>query len=1038
LRRLVLSLLSLGFALAAASAASSTASTPLSPKLRADLAALVSGATELDSRIRGLVAGYQTGEIPYFAVLAEPNDAAHRAQLETLGARVLREYASVDAFALASDATTVSEVAALPWVEWLAPVEVVVALNHQNAVGEPRNTPSDVGAPLFWSAGVTGTGVRIAVLDTGLDPAHQDLDDLDFRHWPPTSPPFVNPLKVVDSRNFVGSSVTGACDTTGSTDLHGHGTHVAGIATGTGEGTALDADDGRHAGIAPGAELAVGKVMTDLGAGLNSDLITAMEWAALPQGSRVPGCLVATAIGADIVNLSLGSEARPTRLNSDSDVDMVSLALNRLAVRYGTLFVAAAGNSGPYIGSVLEAPGSAAQALSVAAAAKDYDVNHDDTLSGDTCAGWRHPPGTSFGDNDCNAGVGDQPPSISSFSSRGPSGDVWFRPDLAAPGYNIVSAQAASGAALAINDINRNTLADPLYATATGTSMAAPAAAGSAALLLDAYRRAYGGADPTGASGVSGLKAPTYALLRAALMNSAGIDLFESRWILTTAAEMELECPPTPDPLLPTFCGLGKTFTDLLADGFGSFTLYEVRNGSSDPYVGPLAEGAGKLRIASATAALRNGLVIYSAASGTGAAAGTGHRDLQGSWQVGAIAPGSTQTQRFVLRTAPAAGPVTVSFSFAPGQPSDGSTAIPAGSGLGAWAVRLPGRTSVGRNRSTIVSFSVSVPSSAPAGMYTGSVVARVSNGQTVRIPVFASVPLHDPNTAAGNVSGPQARITSAKDVFAKDDTTWPSAAGTPGTGANADWLVYPVDLASRLDSARFAVYDSDSGDETYDLYLYDASLDLIATTHPFVPPETESGVTDHVANDERGPSTAEEPQVLSLTAPAGGRYYLAVNRAKVGGTSTGDFGSFVLTLDEVRAGGGGGGGGGGDGCGDDDDELETSGPSSAAAGSTVDYTITYRNRDDDDDDDCELEDELDDDTTFVSASSGGIYDPATHTVRWKVANVPAGSTASFRVTARISPATPPGALLVNRAIFGGPGALAPKVALSQTLVLPG
>jgi subtilisin family serine protease len=1028
LRRLVLSLVSLGLALAAAFAGSTTASTTLSPKLRADLAALVSGATELDTRIPGLVAGYQAGEIPYFAVLAEPNDAAHRAQLTALGARVLREYASVDAFALASDAATVSEVAALPWVDWLAPVEVVAPLSHQSAVGEPRNTPSDVGAPPFWNAGVTGTGVRIAVLDTGLDPAHQDLDDRDFRHWLPTSPPFVNPPKVVDSRNFVGSSETGACETSGSTDLHGHGTHVAGIATGTGEGAALDTDDGKHAGIAPGAELAVGKVMTDAGAGLNSDLITAMEWAALPEGSRVPGCLVATAIGADIVNLSLGSEARPTRLNSDSDVDLVSLALNRLAVRYGTLFVAAAGNSGPYIGSVLEAPGSAAQALSVAAAAKDYDVNHDDTLSGDTCAGWRHPPGSSFGDNDCNAGVGDQPPSVSSFSSRGPSGDVWLRPDLAAPGYNIVSAQAAMGAALAANDINRNTLSDPLYATATGTSMAAPAAAGSAALLLDAYRRAFGGSDPTGASGVSGLTAPTYALLRAALMNSAGADLFESRWILTTAAEMELECPPTPDPLLPTFCGFGKTFTDLLADGFGSFTLYEVRNGSADPYVGPLGEGAGKLRLAGAIAALRNGLVIYSAASGTGAAAGTGHRDLQGSWQVGAIAPGSTQTQRFVLRTAPAAGPVNVSFSFAPGQPSDGSTAIPAGSGPGAWAVRLPGRTSVGRNRSTIVSFSVSVPSSAPAGTYTGAVVARVSNGQTLRIPVFASVPLHDPNPAAGNVPGPQARIVSADDVFAKDDTTWPSAAGTPGTGANADWLVYPVDLASRLDSARFAVYDSHAGDETYDLYLYDARLDLIATTHPFVPPETESGVTNQPENDARGPTTEASPQELLLTAPAGGRYYLAVNRAKVGGTSTGDLGSFVLTLDEVRAGGGGGGGGGG--CGDDeDDDLSVAGPATASRGGGLTYEIAYTNGGSDDDEDCELEDELDDDTDFDSASAGGVYDPVAHVVRWKLGPVPAGATVRVLVTATVSPDAAPGAVLLNRALLGGGLALPPLTA---------
>ena len=110
-----------------------------------------------------------------------------------------------------------------------------------------------------------------------------------------------------------------------------------------------------------------------------------MEWAAAPVGSS------SCAIGAHVVNLSLGSESRPVRLNTGSDIDLVSLMLNRLAVRYGTVFVAAAGNSGPYVGSVLETPGAAAQALSVAASAKDYDLNHDDTLSGDTCAGYQHP-----------------------------------------------------------------------------------------------------------------------------------------------------------------------------------------------------------------------------------------------------------------------------------------------------------------------------------------------------------------------------------------------------------------------------------------------------------------------------------------------------------------------------------------------------------------------------------------------------------------------------------------------------------------------
>jgi subtilisin family serine protease len=851
--------------------AAAPAAAPLAPsqKLRADLADLVAGSRTLDPRIAALVPGLKDGELPYFVVLDAPNDTARRAALESLGARILRSYRSVTAFAVVSDPTTALRVAALPEVAWLAPVELVVALADEPLADQTRGTPHDVGADALWAEGVTGSGVRIAILDTGLDRAHPDLDDLDFRHW---SAP-LSAAKLVDARDFNG----GGCNPM-LTDGHGHGTHVAGIATGTGEGTPLADDDGRHAGIAPGAELAVGKVLTDAGAGINSDLIAAMEWAAMPADASPTGC----AIGADIVNLSLGSEARPGRLNSDSDVDLVSVVLNRLAVRYGTLFTAAAGNSGPFIGSVLEAPGSAAQALSVAATAKDWDLNHDDTASGDTCAGYRHPG------PDCAAAAGDQGPSLSSFSSRGPSGDVWLRPDLAAPGYNIVSAQASGGVALAQNDLNRGTRADPLYATATGTSMAAPATAGSAALLLQAYRDAHG-ADPTGASGVSGVTAPPYVLLRAALMNSAGGDLLEGRWILTTDSGTHVSCPD-PDPLFG-LCGIVTLFTDLAN---GSLVLYEVRNDADDPYVGALGEGAGKLQAERAVAALRDGVVVYSAAT-AGSATGTGHRDFQGSWQIGATTAGSTSTQRFVVHAAPGTSS-TVAFAWEAGHPSDGSNPIPV-EGTGAWTISLPAPTAVTAGSDALVPFTITVPASAPAGTYTGIVRARTAAGQVIRIPVFASVALHDPDPASGNVAGPQASIASALDVFAKGDTTWPSAAGTAGTGASADWLVHPVELAGELSSVTFEAFDAAAGDDTYDLYLYDAALSLVASTHPFAA----DGVTDQVANGSRPPSTAAAPQRLTVMSPAAGRHYLVVNRARVGGTTPGDMGAFVLNVDEVR-----------------------------------------------------------------------------------------------------------------------------------------
>lgn len=862
--------------------AAAPAAVDASTKLRPDLAAMVAGEAAQDPRIAQLVPGLAAGQLAWFALLDGPLDAGRRAGLEALGARIVRSYRTVDAVAVVSDPLVVLRAATLPWVTNLLPVEVVVALDHQPVVDQTTGLPADVGATDWWAQGVTGNGVRIAVLDTGHDPAHPDLDDQDFRDWDQLVPPPA--AKVVDARNFNG----GGCAPFAG-DGHGHGTHVAAIATGTGEGGPTAADDAAFAGVAPDAELAVGKVLTDAGAGVNSDLIAALEWAAMPTESGPTGC----AIGADIVNLSLGSESRPTRLNSGNDIDLVSLVVNRLAVRYGTLIVAAAGNSGPYVGSVLETPGSAAQALSVAATAKDWDLNHDATQSGDTCAGWRHPRSPSASDNDCRAGVGDQPPSVASFSSRGPAGDLWLRPDLAAPGYAIVSAQSSTGSALAGNDLNLGTRDDPLYATASGTSMAAPATSGSAALVLEAYRDAHGG-DPSGASGLSGLRAPAYALLRAALMNTARGELFESRWILTTDARTRIDCAEAIlDTIDPSLCVVIDLLGGAIADTLGSLTLYEVRNGATDPFVGPLAEGAGKLRIGQAIAALTGGVVIYSAASGSGAAAGTGPRDFQGSWQIGAIGAGASQEQRFVVHAAPGTPATSVSFAFEAGRPSDGSQAIPV-----TWSIALPSSVAVPAGGDAVATFRVDVPADTPAGTYTGTVLATTSTGSVLRIPVFASVALHDPDPAAGNAPGPQALIASERDVFAKDDTIWPSAAGA-ALGATADWRVQAVELGAGLGAARFSVIDTAAGDETYDLYVYDAGLNLLASSHPFAAP----GVTDVAAQRDRGPSTAAAPTVVELASPAAGRYIVAINRARIGKSPTeagGDMGSFRLTLDEI------------------------------------------------------------------------------------------------------------------------------------------
>ena len=200
-------------------------------------------------------------------------------------------------------------------------------------------------------------------------------------------------------------------------------------------------------------------------------------------------------------------------------------------------------------------------------------------------------------------------------------------------------------------------------------------------------------------------------------------------------------------------------------------------------------------------------------------------------------------------------------------------------------------------------------------------------------VPVFASVALHDIEPGAGNAPGPQARIASARDVFAKDDTIWPSAAGSAGTGAASDWLVYPVELGGGLTEARFSVYDAAAGDETYDLYLYSSRLHAAREHAPVRLGRRHATMRSRTTR--AAPSTAAAPQVLTLAAPAAGRYYVAVSRAKVGDLpASGDFGAFVLTLDEVaprppR---------------DPVVVLVKTGPETAAPGESLSYELTWNN----------------------------------------------------------------------------------------------
>jgi subtilisin family serine protease len=173
---------------------------------------------------------------------------------------------------------------------------------------------SKINAPAAWSAGQTGQGVTVAVLDTGIDTTHPDLAG-----------------QVTASVNFSSSADT--------LDHVGHGTFVAGTIAGTGA-----VSGGARKGVAYGAKLLNVKVLGDNGSGLDSDVIAGLQWAAQN--------------GAKVANLSFGGS--PT-----DGTDPASEAVDALTAQYGTLFVAAAGNLG-MAGRITE-PGAADAAMSVGA-----------------------------------------------------------------------------------------------------------------------------------------------------------------------------------------------------------------------------------------------------------------------------------------------------------------------------------------------------------------------------------------------------------------------------------------------------------------------------------------------------------------------------------------------------------------------------------------------------------------------------------------------------------------------------------------------
>jgi len=262
-----------------------------SDDVRGDRAAIVSALKSL----AGITSAFGTTDFRAGALDPDATAGAEAIVFDALGlAVVAREPSALRAvFASAGTAGTMGA--------------AVVAIEPERILHAIETTPPDVEAQFVddadftWglratavdTTSATGAGIRLAVLDTGLDLEHPDFAG-----------------RAITSRSFVAREPV--------RDGQGHGTHTSGTACGP-----ADPPAGRRYGVASEAEMFVGKVLNDQGSGNDAGILAGIDWA-ITNGCRV----ISMSLGADVPEVSAAYET-----------------VGRRALAAGTLIVAAAGNN---------------------------------------------------------------------------------------------------------------------------------------------------------------------------------------------------------------------------------------------------------------------------------------------------------------------------------------------------------------------------------------------------------------------------------------------------------------------------------------------------------------------------------------------------------------------------------------------------------------------------------------------------------------------------------------------------------------------
>jgi serine protease AprX len=366
-----------------------------------------SGPLRADPGLLHAAASQPATEIPVIVRETAPASGAAERLVRRLGGTVTHELPIIGGFSAYVPGRNVPALArssdvAIVWGDGMLRMSSVMGQFSSWAAN--TTWQKNIRLPQATQGGYTGAGVTVALLDTGIVP-NADLGN-----------------RVVDMVDFTPDH--------DGIDRYGHGTHMAGIIAGDGT-----LSSGGWTGVAPKANLVSVKVAGADGSTDVSVVIAGMQWIVSHR----------TQYNIRVMNLSFGTDSAQSYL-----IDPLDYAVERVWAS-GILVVVAAGNRGPYTGTINK-PGDDPFVVTVGGA------NLNNTIS-----------------------QGDD--TVSSFSSVGPTTDGLAKPDLVAPSITVVS------------DRDPNSTIDQLYPSArvgdyyfkgTGTSQATAIVSGVAALMFQA------------------------------------------------------------------------------------------------------------------------------------------------------------------------------------------------------------------------------------------------------------------------------------------------------------------------------------------------------------------------------------------------------------------------------------------------------------------------------------------------------------------------------------------------------------------------